>query len=233
MGKVIDIYKGKDPRELPTYTLTDVATYLRVPRSTLAAWAGRKAYPVKGPDGTRVMQPLFLSDQDTGLLTFNSLVEAYILTSFTRAIGIRLPKVREALKRAGGVRPLLDNVWHTDGKDLFIDAMGSIINVSQYNQVVVREFVKDVLHRVDFDPSRRPVAFSPWREKIGEPRVVDVDPRRAFGRPTVSGRSLKVDTIIDLLAAGEPVARIARNYALKPEVVRAVGRWGEDAQAAA
>lgn len=232
MAKVIDIYKGKDPAELPTYTLTDVATYLRVPRSTLAAWAGRKTYKVKGPDGTHAMKPLFATDAATGLLTFNSFVEAYLLTSFTRAVGIRLPKVREALETAGGARPLLDNVWRTDGRHLFIETMGKIVNVSQYGQVVVRQFMEDALHRIDFDPSRRPLRFSPWRESINEPRVVDVDPRRAFGRPTVTGRALKVDTIIDLLEAGESVARIARNYEIKPEMVRAVGRWGADAQAA-
>jgi hypothetical protein len=38
MGKVVSLYRGKDPRELPMYGIADAAVYLGVPRSTLATW---------------------------------------------------------------------------------------------------------------------------------------------------------------------------------------------------
>jgi hypothetical protein len=38
MGKVIDLYGGRDPRELPMYSIGEAAVYLGVPRSTLATW---------------------------------------------------------------------------------------------------------------------------------------------------------------------------------------------------
>ena len=49
---------------------------------------------------------------------------------------------------------------------------------------------------------------------------------RAFGRPTVFGRSLKVDVIVDLYRAGDSIAAIARNYDLSEDVVRGVVHWG-------
>lgn len=232
-ANVIGIYGGQDPAEIPTYTLTDVSRYLRIARSTLAGWAGKKTYRVKGPDGTHAMQPLFFLDAKTNLLTFNNFVEAYVLTSFTREVGIRLPRVRDALEYAGGARPLLHNIWKTDGRELFIDTMDNLVNVSLRGQLMIREAVENSLKRIEFDPSRRPLRFSPWRDTIDEPRSVDVDPRRAFGRPTVVGSSLKVDTVLDLLRAGESPKRIARNYDLKADTVKAVARWGEDAKAAA
>src|SRR5262249_45147350 len=37
-GRVIDIYGGKDPREVPRYSTAEAAHYLRLPRATLASW---------------------------------------------------------------------------------------------------------------------------------------------------------------------------------------------------
>lgn len=231
MGNVVSIYGGKDPAEIPVYSFADVSTYLGVPRSTLRAWSGSKRYKVNGR--VRTMRPLFRPDPDTGFLTFNSFVEAYLITSFTRQFGVPLTRVRRALEHVGGRRPLLDTQFHTDGVGIFVEQMGALVDASRGGQTAMREAVEDTLERVDFDATRRPLRFHPWLDNVSEPKVVSIDPRRAFGRPTIAGRSLKVDVVVDLLRSGETVETVAREYELEPSVVEAVERWGRDGAKAA
>src|SRR5260370_33769132 len=49
MAEVTQLYGGRDPRELPNYSITEVASYLWVPRSTVSPWVkgmGRTFKPV-------------------------------------------------------------------------------------------------------------------------------------------------------------------------------------------
>jgi hypothetical protein len=79
MGKVVSLYRGKDPRELPMYGIGEAAVYLGIPRSTLASW-------IRGQEvrGRTRMRSIIEPDRETGLLTFNNLSEAYVLSSLTR-----------------------------------------------------------------------------------------------------------------------------------------------------
>jgi hypothetical protein len=39
---MVNIYGGKDPRDVPTYKVSDAARYLRIPVGTIRSWvAGR------------------------------------------------------------------------------------------------------------------------------------------------------------------------------------------------
>ncbi|HZR25842.1 MAG TPA: hypothetical protein VFA59_19745 [Vicinamibacterales bacterium] len=42
-----DPYRGRDPREIPAYTLSDAARYLHVPERTIENWAFGYPYPTK------------------------------------------------------------------------------------------------------------------------------------------------------------------------------------------
>lgn len=44
----IDIYRGKDPRELPVYPLSAAAHYLRIPSITLRRWVVGQEYTAGG-----------------------------------------------------------------------------------------------------------------------------------------------------------------------------------------
>jgi hypothetical protein len=44
VGKVIDLYGGRDPRTVPRYAVGEAALYLRLPRATLkdlGSWSRR------------------------------------------------------------------------------------------------------------------------------------------------------------------------------------------------
>lgn len=225
---VSSIYGGRDPRELPYYSVSDVADILSVPRSTLSAWCGRKMYPVVQGD-RRQMKPLLVADAKTRRLTFNNLVEAYVLSSLTRTFQIRLADLRRTLRRLGTERPLLEHVFYAEQGNVFIEVVNKVlIDVHRSpGQVALRAIYDSSLQRIEFDASRRPERLYPWRADITEDKVVSIDARRAFGRPTVINRGLKVDVIVGLRRAGEKVETIARDYDMDEKLVNDVLKWGE------
>ena len=228
MGEVVSLYRGKDPRELPMYGIGDAAVYLGVPRSTLATWV--RGQRVRGR--TR-MHGLIKPDRPTGLLTFNNLMEAYVLASLTRRFDLPLQRVRSALRFVGSDRPLLTTLFRTNGRGIFIEQMGKLVDASHGGQAAIREVVESSLERVELDERRLPLRLYPWRREPTEPRIIALDPRRSFGKPTVIGSAVQSETIIDRHRAGESVAQLAADYNLPGEVIEGVLRWGLDAAKAA
>jgi len=228
MGKVVSLYGGKDPRELAMYGIGEAAVYLGVPRSTLAAWVrGQRVH------GRTRMHRILKPDRATGLLTFNNLAEAYVLASLTRRFELPLQRVRSALRFVGGDRPLLATPFRTDGRGIFIEQMGKLIDAAHGGQTAIREVVEHSLERVELDDRRLPLRLYPWRRDPTEPRIIALDPHRAFGRPTVVGSAVQSEAIIDRHRAGESVAQLARDYNISGDVIEGVLRWGLDAAKAA
>lgn len=228
MGKVVSLYGGRDPRELPMYSVGEAAVYLGIPRSTLSTWVrGQRAH------GRTVMHPVIKADRATGLLSFNNLAEAYALASLMRRFDVPMRRVRTALKYVGGERPLLTTPFRTDGVGIFVEELGKLIDAARGGQAAIRETVESNLRRVDLDGRKLPVRLYPWRLEPTEPRIIALDPRRSFGRPTVVGSAVQSETIIDRYRGGESIGHLASEYGLDRDVIEGVVRWGLDAEKAA
>ena len=50
--------------------------------------------------------------------------------------------------------------------------------------------------------------------------AIVVDPAVAFGKPVIAGTRVSVETVTELLAAGETVEAIVREYDITPQDVR-------------
>jgi len=125
VGRIIDIYGGKDPRILPRYSIAEAAQYVRVPVTTLAMWVrGRAAATVHA-------EPVILLPSGSRLLSFQNLVEAHVLGSIRRHHGVPLQRVRKALKfvqrKLAQPHPLITAQFETDGIDLFVHELGSCL----------------------------------------------------------------------------------------------------------
>lgn len=228
MAKVIDLYGGRDPRELPMYSIGEAAVYLGVPRSTLATWV--RGQRVRGK--TR-MHGLIKPNRATGLLTFYNVAEAYVLASLPRRFKLPLQRVRQALRFVGDERPLLTTPFRTDDRGIFVEELGKLIDAAHGGQAAIREVVASSIERVDLDHRRLPVRLYPWRREPTEAKITSLDPRRAFGRPTVVGSAVQIETIIDRHRAGDSVAQLAADYGIAGDVIEGVLRWGLDAAKAA
>jgi uncharacterized protein (DUF433 family) len=230
MGEVIDIYGGRDPREVPLYSVREAAGYLSIPTSTLRSWVRGQRYTVRGK--ARTSKPLIKPDR-AGLLTFNNFVEAYVLASLTRTFALPMARVRTGLAWLGEGRPLLTELFQTDGVGLFIERSGQLFDVVQGGRRAMREVLKDSLKRVDRDKVGQPARVYPWIIEPNESKVVAVDPRRAFGRPTIINRSLTIEVIADRFKAGDSIAILSKDYALSNDQVEVALRWGLHGSAAA
>lgn len=228
---MIDIHSGRDPLELPLYTVTEAASYLSVPPSTLRAWVRGQQYTVRGQP--RRFKPLIKPDFKTGLLTFNNFVEAYVLASLTRKFSLPLARVRTALRWLDHSRPLLKALFQTDGIGLFVEKSGQLVDASAGGQVAMRQVLEGALERVDRDGAGHPARVYPWLKDPTESKLVTLDPRRAFGRPTIAGRSVTAEVIADRFRGGDSIEFLSKDYRLSSLEVQVAVRWGIHGAAAA
>lgn len=222
MAKV-DLYQGRDPRDVPTYSIREAAGYMRLPPTTLRQWVSG-AVRVIPLAGTR-----------PPLLSFWNLVEAYVLAALRRHHRVPLQRVRKALRfverELDTPRPLIEQEFLTNGLDLFVEYYGKLVNTSRAGQTEIRSLLEASLRRVERDPKGLAERLFPWAREPEEPREVEIDPRRAFGKLVVAGTGIPTAILAGRLRAGETLGHLARDYNLKLDQVGAALRWELGAQA--
>jgi hypothetical protein len=65
--------------------------------------------------------------------------------------------------------PLVTKKFQIDGVDLFVDQMDKLVNVSRSGQLAMRETLKHLLTRVEWDANGVATRFFPIIELISEP----------------------------------------------------------------
>ena len=221
----LDIYAGRDPREIPAYRVTDAASYLGIPVTTLRAWSKGMNYGQR--DGTKgYFKPVFsLPDPDRSLLSYFNLVEAFVLSSLRKKHLIKLFKIRTAIDslrtRFKSAHPLAEHEFQTNGVDLFIEEYGELINLSHVEQLTMREILEAYLTRVEHDPAGRAAKLYPFIRLTGtdQPRNVVINPYVSFGKPVIAGTGLPTRVVAERFKAGDSIADIAADYGRKEEEI--------------
>lgn len=220
-----NIFTERDVREMPAYGIAEAAGYLRLPASTLRAWLVGQRYRVR--DQPKFFKPVIeIADKKDRQLSFINLVEAFVLAGIRREHEIPLPKVRKAvdyLRRTFSTsRPLADEQFETDGIDLFVEKMGSLIGATQEGQIQMRDIIRDRLERVHRDPKGVPekiVLFPARPDKSGSADVV-IDPRLSFGRPVLDRLGVRTAILAERFDAGDDIEVLAREYSAPPEAIQ-------------
>jgi uncharacterized protein (DUF433 family) len=208
---------GQDTRLLPAYTFSEAAKYLRLPVATLRNWSV----------GLGKTKPVFtMDDPERRFLSFMNLVEAHILAGIRRRHGVGLPQVRTALdyvrRRCGVDRPLIDQSFQTDGRSLFIDKLERLINASKGGQLAMPDLLPR-LERIERDPQGLPLKLYPFTRALeshsstADPKIVVMNPRISFGRPSVGG--VATSTIWNRFLAGDSPGDLSRDYGLTAEAI--------------
>jgi uncharacterized protein (DUF433 family) len=206
-----------DPRETPAYTVAEAAGLVRVPVSTLKTW-------IHG-EGSASRGLLVLPASRPRLLAFSHLVEAFVLAAIRRGHGVALQRVRRAMRfvqrELAVERPLIHAKFKTDGVDLFVEHWGKLVNASRDGQLSMRGALETSLRRVDWDRQGLAVRLFPLVRASGtdQPKTIVIDPARGFGRPTLSGKGIRVDVIVERYRAGETIAELADDYRVAPELI--------------
>jgi uncharacterized protein (DUF433 family) len=162
-----------------------------------------------------------------------------VLAAIRREHGVSLQSVRRALEYVARElkqdRPLIGQDFLTDGMNLFVERLAtmadddagvkSLVNASRHGQLAARQLLEGALARVSRDTRGLIERIYPWVKKLDEPRRVEIDPRRAFGRPVVVNTRVPAEEIAERFGAGDGVDDIAREFRLDPGLVEGVLQW--------
>jgi uncharacterized protein (DUF433 family) len=214
----IDIYGGKAPGDVPFYSVGEAARCLRLPGTTVRDWVQGRPYPTSsGPaESLPLIDP---ADSMKPLLSFRNLVELHVVSSIRYIHKVKLSAIRDAIRylrdELNSEHPLLDYKMLTDGKDLFVERYGQLINATQQGQMQIRDVLDQYLKRIERDELGIPVRLFPYsRPKAEErsPRLISIDPRIRFGRPCIAGTNLPTSIIAERYAAGESIQFLVADY---------------------
>lgn len=221
----------KDLREIPIYTPTDAARYLRISVNTLRYW-------LLGKSKSRDADPRpLINIADTGptLLSFNNLVESHVLLALRRKYRIKMPIIRKALaylqQEYQSRHPLLEDKLQTDGKHLFIQKLTDLEIISQDGQLGMREVLEECLGRIELDEHDLPFRYYPYTRdpSKSDPRLVIIDPWVSFGRPTIKGSGIPTVIIAERFEAGEGIESLVEDYGRTSEEIEEAIRWQRQA----
>lgn len=223
------IFDAKDdPRNLPTYVISEAAHYLGMPVSTLRSWVIGRPYSTDA--GLQFFKPIIeLAGKQSALLSFMNLVEAHVLDAIRREHKVSLSKVRTALKflrsKFPSPHPLADQRFETDGLDLFVESYGRLINVSSSGQLAMRDLLRAYLRRIDRDLSGVPLRLYPFTRSCQweQPKWVVIDPAISYGRPVLVGTGIPTAVIAERYKAGESIDDLVDDYGReRPEIEEAI-----------
>lgn len=190
-----------------------------MPQATLRYWVHGR--PSRRGEERVVSEPLLRAPPGvTHLISFNNLVEAHVLRALRTKDGIRMAAVRKSIDYAeqelGVKRLLLSEKLRTSGQDIFLDRLSELITLSRSGQLAMRQMLGVYLQRVDRDDDAHPFRLYPLRPAWSEDRKpIVIDPRIAFGRPTVAGSGVSTAALVDRYDAGESFRTLADDYRLE------------------
>lgn len=154
------------------------------------------------------------------------LVEAFVLAAIRRGHGVALQRVRRGIafvqRELHVERPLIHAAFKTDGVDLFVDQWGKLVNASKDGQVAMRGALESSLQRVEWDQRGLAVRLFPLVRTADDeqPRSIVINcPERGFERPTLAGKGIRVDVIVERYRAGESSRELARDYRVPVDLI--------------
>jgi len=215
VAKVSDIYGGRQPRDLPLYSMAEAARIVRLRPATLRTWVLGRDYETSS--GTQKWPALVkIADRRQKRLSFTNLVELHVLSAL-RGRKVRVDRIREATRfiksEMGTDHPLADSDTSTDEVDVYVEYLGRLVNASQ-GQATFRPIVEQYLTRIDRDErglARRLFPVTRVGTSLGPQRVV-IDPARRFGKPFLEGTGVATATVADRFRAGESSRELAADF---------------------
>lgn len=225
------LVKDRDVREIPLYSMSEVALFLGIPATTLGYWIRPHNYKRLGTVEPFIVPAGSSTDMATGKdvawLSFYNLSEAHILSAITRFHGVKMPRVREAiesikrLKLSNTTHPLLSHEFLTDGRDLFVKTIDRrhqlTIDLSQYGQLGLTEVLDLYLKKVIRDDEHNPIKLFPEKQISN---VVSIVPTISSGRPIVDGKGIPVASLWNRYKSGDSIDFLAEDYELSLDQVK-------------
>jgi uncharacterized protein (DUF433 family) len=214
--------------ELPIYGLSEAAQYLRVPLNTLHWVRGAGSVP-----------PLVtLAKSEPSRLSFMNLLECHMLSSMRAIYEVKIPRVRKALvnlaKFVEHRHPLVEQAFRTDRRDLFIEHLGSVVNLSKDEQILIPGVMEFYLELIERDPKGL-FKFYPFvmERTQSEPKLILINPAVGFGKPVIAGTGISTAVVASRFNARESIEDLASEYRVEQQKIEEAIRWEQKTAAVA
>ncbi len=221
-----DLVDISDPREMPSYTVPEVAWSLRMPPSTVRSWF----FGNKDQFAALLLPAL----PESKLLSFNNMIETFVLRSLRKGHKIPMHHVRQVLERVeielGRARPLLHEDFKTDGIRLFIEHAG----ITQDAATGQRALFEEHLKRLNFRDgvANRIYPYTRPGSSCDDPMSVVIDATRSFGRPIVDRIGVPTEVINDRWWAGDSISMLTEDYCCEAVDIEEAIKYESDRRAA-
>ncbi len=218
---------------MPLYTLSDSARYLRLPAwLTFSLASGMPPYPPEvWPRGAHLEQ--VSRDDPARRLSFRRLAELFVLGSAVRPLAEGFDGDPSRMEEFAfvGIRELAGSLregligWG-EGPEAEASRLAGRFTHLPVDHQTLRAKIAKRLERVEVKDGR-PVRLFPFTRDPEEasPRLVILDPRIRFGRPTLVGTGLPTDIIHERHQAGDSVAELADDYGIGAELIEEAIRY--------
>lgn len=222
-----DLYSGRDPRDLPIYSVAAAARHIKMSPATLRSWVAGRGY--RDRSGKRHFSPPIIErpDPEDDRLSFNNLVEAHVLRALRVRHSVPMPAVRGALDYAQREmkieRLLINKALRAAPGELFLERYQRLLSLAPAGQFAMKRVLDSFLERVVHDAEGMPQKLFPFPGpgKAASARAISIDPRIAFGAPVIADKGVRTEFLVDLYNGGESVEDLATFYDLEVSDVEA------------
>ncbi len=154
---------------------------------------------------------------------FCVLVEIIAVHSF-KQIGVSFNKIKLAhtqlIKILSTQYPFASSKLMSDGGEIFWDYNeNTLIKLDQSLQFSFKKIIEPFCKKLEFN-DKTTLAQRYW--PLGKERAIVVDPHHCFGQPSVAGTNINVDSISQLLQAGETIESISTMYNIRETEIKDV-----------
>lgn len=218
-----------DDATVALYTMAKAAELVAVPANTFRNWALGYTYPGRAGAPARSSSLIHLAAPPGAgrpTVPFIGLAEGYMLSAFTKA-GVPMQRIRPAIEwlreNLGLDNVLASERLYTDGAEVLYDygrrsddpadaeAVDMLV-VARNQQGVYRPVIEKHLKAVTYRNGFANLIHLPGYRRAD----VVVSPGINYGEPTLSRGRIRVDDVLNRIAAGEPPRQVAEDYRLDP-----------------
>lgn len=210
----------QDIRTLPTYTIPEAATFLAIPRRTLASW-----YEGEEP----ILKASGQYGQSVHLLSYRDIEEAYRVYLLRERFHFSFQFLRLSMRNARKMFRSQHPLQRADAvkeclHDLVYDKPARGLNprtVTSLGQKPGQEIIEEVANLFAERIERGRFIF-PWRFAATDhqTRPVSMNPQIMSGRLVVIGTRIPVMTLWGRKRAGAKIEEIAADYGLDRDIVQ-------------
>lgn len=207
-----------NPWQRGVYTIPDASLILKLPADRLRSWVtGRlDAETRRFPAGE-------LTSKGEGRekhLSFLALIELYTIDRL-RKNGLSLgtmKKVREELSQRFGTEfPFAIEGLMISGRTVLKElGNDALLELGTNGQTAFTKLVTPFCEKLDFSAATK---FASRYFPLGKDKPIVVDPKHAFGKPTIKGTNLTTEAICSLLRGGDAVEDVAGAFQISMDDV--------------